>query len=74
MDGHGPVCVCELCCAERTARPAPLDDRIQLTRAEFLAAIDRAFNDGVEAERARLAGHTDQSRWLAGSGCAVSIV
>ncbi len=50
--GHGPDCVCELCWAERTVKPAPLDDRIPLTRAEFLAAIDRAFNAGVDAERA----------------------
>lgn len=54
VGGHVPDCVYERCWAERTAKPAPLDDRIQLTGAEFLAAIDRAFNAGVHAERARV--------------------
>jgi len=53
--------VCELCWAERSARTAPLDDRLQFTRAEFLAAIDRAFNAGVDAERARVARDAEQS-------------
>ena len=51
---HPPGCTCERCWAQLTgATPAP--DALPVTRAELLAALDRAFNAGMRAERERAA-------------------
>ena len=50
-EDHSRSCMCEHCWAKRTNTAAPLADPLPTTRAELLAALDRAFNAGVKAER-----------------------
>lgn len=52
---HKPGCTCEHCWAERYGSGPPTEDPLSTSRAELLAALDRAFNAGVDAERQRAA-------------------
>lgn len=55
IEGHTRRCMCQLCWAQRTGTPAPVSEDLPRTRAELLAALDRAFDAGVRAERERAA-------------------
>lgn len=58
---HGPSCMCERCWARKTG-VAAAEDVVPTTRAELLAALDRAFNAGVDAERRRAAREAQDKR------------
>jgi hypothetical protein len=62
VEGHAHNCTCEHCWAQRTNTAAPPPDPLPTTRAELLAALDRAFNAGVKAERERAAREAAEAR------------
>ena len=64
--GHPPGCTCERCWAERYGGGPPVEDPLPTSRAELLAALDRAFNAGVQAERQRAAREAAETRGRTG--------
>ena len=52
---HSASCTCERCWERMTGSSPPPDERLPISHAELLAALDRAFNAGVQAGLQRAA-------------------